>query len=288
MTVLRDELLEKYRRYAKAFDKIDHYNDEFVRVENEYKERSVEEKKILEDPRQAEGVAFVVAILAVIVSQVIFWIAFKDVRGSGWELRFAVVLCIDVAIFALANIIARLIDLKCYRAAKIQESQKFHKDVLLPIQQRLDELNEEYMKAQGAPEIQEYEKDIPSAYQYREALDFFIKTLETRRADTEKEVFNLYEEHLHQQKLERIEEQKLKEYQDSLVKCPKCGSTKCHIITETKSSGTLFNIGDACCGTIFLGPIGLLCGLCGATHEVTSDTFWVCSDCGKKFKKGGE
>lgn len=63
------------------------------------------------------------------------------------------------------------------------------------------------------------------------------------------------------------------------MKCPKCGSENIQFATRT--SGSLFSASDSCCGFLLLGPLGLLCGLCGA--DVSTDEFWVCRDCGKKF-----
>lgn len=63
------------------------------------------------------------------------------------------------------------------------------------------------------------------------------------------------------------------------MKCPKCGSENIQFATRT--SGSPFSAFDSCCGFLLLGPLGLLCGLCGS--DVSTDEFWVCRDCGKKF-----
>ena len=63
------------------------------------------------------------------------------------------------------------------------------------------------------------------------------------------------------------------------MKCPKCNSERIQFGTNTK--GSSFSDGDACCGLILMGPIGLLCGFCG--NETTTEEFWICQDCGNKF-----
>lgn len=63
------------------------------------------------------------------------------------------------------------------------------------------------------------------------------------------------------------------------MKCPKCGSENIQFATRT--SGSLFSASDSCCGFLLLGPLGLLCGLCGS--DVSTDEFWICRNCGKKF-----
>lgn len=65
----------------------------------------------------------------------------------------------------------------------------------------------------------------------------------------------------------------------SRMKCPRCGSEDIQFATRT--SGSLFSASDSCCGFLLLGPLGLLCGLCGS--DVSTDEFWVCRNCGKKF-----
>ena len=62
------------------------------------------------------------------------------------------------------------------------------------------------------------------------------------------------------------------------MKCPKCGNENCQITTETSSSG------KGCCGALLLGPIGILCGACGKGKTIQSTSYWVCPNCGKKFK----
>lgn len=56
---------------------------------------------------------------------------------------------------------------------------------------------------------------------------------------------------------------------DFQVKCPKCGSAS---ITTVKKG---YNAGDACCGAILVGPLGLLCGATDA-NKLSN----VCQKCG--------
>lgn len=63
------------------------------------------------------------------------------------------------------------------------------------------------------------------------------------------------------------------------MKCPKCGSDKIQFGTNTSGGG--FSVGDACCGYICVGPLGLLCGACGSGTE--TEEFWICQNCGRKF-----
>lgn len=68
------------------------------------------------------------------------------------------------------------------------------------------------------------------------------------------------------------------------MKCPKCESENCQIINEVQTSGKDYSAGKGCIGTILLGPIGLLCGACGKGKTTTNTNYWVCNNCGNKWK----
>ncbi len=63
------------------------------------------------------------------------------------------------------------------------------------------------------------------------------------------------------------------------MKCPKCGSEHIQFVSNTSSKG--FSAGNACCGSVMLGPLGLLCGACGAGTK--KEEYWICRGCGNKF-----
>lgn len=68
------------------------------------------------------------------------------------------------------------------------------------------------------------------------------------------------------------------------MNCPKCGNANLQATTETSSTGKDFSAGKGCCGAILLGPIGILCGACGKGKKINSTTYWLCPNCGNKFK----
>ncbi len=66
--------------------------------------------------------------------------------------------------------------------------------------------------------------------------------------------------------------------------CPKCNSNNCSIINEVNTKGKDFSASKGCCGWLLFGPLGILCGLCGQNKQTINTNFWVCSDCGNKWK----
>lgn len=163
------------------------------------------------------------------------------------------------------------------------EAARIHNNELIPAYMEYEESIKRLQEMAESTNIEKIESEIPEDYRTQDALIFFIKVMETGRADTEKEVYNLYEEELHRRRLEKIEEEKLERLEASFTHCPKCGGTNCRMMMETKTESTPFGFGRACCGWIFLGPLGLLCGLCGMGTSTETKNYWVCNDCGKKF-----
>ena len=67
------------------------------------------------------------------------------------------------------------------------------------------------------------------------------------------------------------------------MKCPNCGSENCQFITYSQTNTKFLNSKNACCGSICMGPIGLLFGLIGSGSTTTTHEYWICHDCGLKF-----
>ena len=67
------------------------------------------------------------------------------------------------------------------------------------------------------------------------------------------------------------------------MKCPNCSSENTQVHYEVEKQG--FSGGKGCCGWLILGPIGLLCGLCGKDNVKSEEKYWVCNNCGCKFNE---
>jgi hypothetical protein len=61
----------------------------------------------------------------------------------------------------------------------------------------------------------------------------------------------------------------------------KCGgnNAKSEHLQNIKDSNSA---GDACCGYLLFGPIGLLCGFGKVSSE--NKMYWICQDCGYKWQ----
>lgn len=69
--------------------------------------------------------------------------------------------------------------------------------------------------------------------------------------------------------------------------CPRCGARNSHPMTHTTTHTQAggYSCCAGACGGILLGPLGLLLGLCGRSASTTSttQTRWVCMNCGAEF-----
>lgn len=68
------------------------------------------------------------------------------------------------------------------------------------------------------------------------------------------------------------------------MQCPKCGNTNLQIITEIETKGKDFSVTKGCCGAVLFGWIGILCGACGKGKRTYSTSYWICPNCGYRFK----
>lgn len=69
------------------------------------------------------------------------------------------------------------------------------------------------------------------------------------------------------------------------MKCPNCGSENCQYVATTETHGKSFSVSNACCGSILLGPIGVLCGACGTGVQSKTHEYWICNTCGRRFNQ---
>jgi hypothetical protein len=276
----REELLEKYRYVREENIHIADLKRQIVDAETKYLD--IETKEFDELDRYSGGTLAKCAIPMILTAlSAIFTVGcLLDSDLRSMTIFMAGMTMFFYGIFGLIGVISFA---KHDRDNDAIESARIHNEEVIPAywayEEKIDQLNQ----ALQVSELTVYENTIPEKYRTEDAINFFVNALETQRADTEKELFNLYEEDLHRRKLEQIEQEKLQKLDASLVHCPKCGGTHCRMITKTKTDSTPFGFGDACCGWILFGPIGILCGLCGASSSTETKTYWVCDDCGKKF-----
>ena len=78
-----------------------------------------------------------------------------------------------------------------------QQADQYHLDNVIPAQEEIYDCQELLDTYWDSEEIKLMEMVVPDKYQSVDAINFFVNLLVTKRADTEKELFNLYEEEIH-------------------------------------------------------------------------------------------
>lgn len=98
---------------------------------------------------------------------------------------------------AIAWVIAWVIHNNNNNEAWNQQADQYHLDNVIPAQEELYDCQELLDTYWNSEEIKLMEIVVPDKYQSVDAINFFVNLLVTKRADTEKELFNLYEEEIH-------------------------------------------------------------------------------------------
>ena len=200
-------------------------------------------------------------------------------------MRIFILFLLAVAVFfyGIATLIMKISFAKHDRDKNMIEAARIHNEELIPAYRKYEQSISQLNDVLTTSQIGVLESRIPERYRTEEAVAFFVDALETRRADTEKELFNVYEEHLHRRKMEQIETERLQKLDASLVHCPKCGGTRCRMVESEKTKKSI-GWSEACCGFVLFGPLAMIpCALCGSSSSTERKIYWICDDCGKKF-----
>lgn len=276
----KKELLEKYRYVLEINSQLADLKEQ---SETKQKEYETLVKKVAECKEKWGAGTFIKCILPALLFIFVGIVTVTSIFDREMWVLIPAEILIMVFLCGLFSLIGTLSFARHDRDKNEIEAARIHNNELIPAYMEYEESIRRLQEVAESTDIEKIESEIPEDYRTQDAMRFFVKAMETGRADTEKEVYNLYEEELHRRRLEKIEEEKLERIEASLTHCPKCGSTNCQMMMRTKTESTPFGFGDACCGWVFLGPIGILCGFCGMGTKTETENYWVCNDCGKKF-----
>ena len=199
-----DQLIDQYKAIKLKLDVIlSHQNaleDYNKRIEDVYEM----EKKISkgETPGWVYGGAFICFVIGFI-------------RGDGF---FGKILCA----FLAGGMAYGFLDYCIYKCCIFpfikdklkKKAEEYREKNLAEIQQMIDKTKAYLDECWASKEMELYEIAIPPQYQSYEAIECFISFLTSRRADTEKELFNMYEEEKHRREMEAMQQQQLQYSKD--------------------------------------------------------------------------
>lgn len=165
---------------------------------------------------------------------------FSDFDNPIYDLNITLRICI-VSLFGFVFCIVYLL-YQNSRAKK--EAAKFMTDWETTGKQKLNDLNAQLqdLRAYQQELAQEQAAStlslLPPKYTYLEAIDFFIDVIVNLRADSMKEAVNLYEEHLHRQRMEDAQN-KLAEQQDKMLQLQRENQAILNSISQSTQSADL-------------------------------------------------
>lgn len=278
----KEKLLDNLRELKDSYENIERLKGSLDMYESDFNSSVKEYEEIKEALGTGTFLKAGFFYLLCILSIVLFVSNFFDFEQWLFSLFL---FCLVVLFGSLAILIQTYSYAKHDREQNLIKANNFWNETCVSLQLKMDDCRGELNKAIGDYEKKQSYKEIPEKYRNADAYEFFISVLSNRRADTEKEMYNLYEEELYRRKTLEIEEKKLEEIKHIGVRCPNCNSGNCHMVYESATDSTPFSFGNACCGHILLGPIGLLCGFCGMGTSVKTTTYYKCDSCGTKFNK---
>lgn len=280
----QNELLEKYTYVLEENARIKKLKQTVLDKQTEY-QTALQAKENVSDWGILAGLTMVLLLLLLAGSGLLIVsliVSFFRTRELSNLLGAFTMLSIFIIIVGLICILFAVFSAK-YRDREEIKKVRIHNGQVVPAYKSFKESQKNLEEYMLTTKLQSVESQIPEDYRTEEAIHFFVQALRNRRADSDKELYNLFEEEKHRRKMEELTEKKLQQLEESLVHCPQCGSRNCSMVIDSKTKTTSFGMGDACCGYILLGPIGLLCGACGRNSTTKTKTYWLCGNCGKKF-----
>lgn len=110
-----------------------------------------------------------------------------------------------VPFFVIVNPLLGLIT----RGKKVAKAEAWYKEKIVPIDAQETELISVFERYCNTDAVTEARNIVPEEYFDSESVQFFLKMLNERRADTFKEAINLYEEYLHREDMKNMQMQQL-------------------------------------------------------------------------------
>ena len=163
-------------------------------VYDEIEDRMYEEYRKEEDIRkEKQKIKSIIGVVITIITGMIFFFNdFNPVLG-----------CIVPFIWLAVIIVLR------YQEKNGRVNEEYYNRKILPIveeSKQQEKVIEDFMKSE---EMRNLSDIIPQKYLNLKAVLFLLEVLQTGRADSAKEAYNLYEEELHREKMQEMQEEQL-------------------------------------------------------------------------------
>lgn len=214
----REELLDSYKRIKNKIQEIFTAQDEFQKICNQLVAVQKKEEEIRDDVPVGK-MGCVAQILGIITGLFMFGKFYNYMNNYEYWPTFHNLfgLLLDTLYFLFGAFLGYTVVFNIHRAmfkSKTEhisgaKADEYHLEFVAPLEKHVGYQKQVIDKLWSSDEIIMYENVIPNDYRTMDALNFFIQSLEKRRADTEKELFNLYEDYLSKQQMIELQNQQL-------------------------------------------------------------------------------
>ena len=175
-------VLEKLAKKQEVYDEIER------RLYEEYgKEESIRNEK------QKMKTRICAVIMLIVIAVCFFTGIIKSVYGS----------IIPLILVMVAMIVAR------YKGKNGRINEEYYNQKILPIKKELNQQEKVILAFMNSDEMKNLSDVIPQKYLNLKAVLFLLEVLQKGRADSAKEAYNLYEEELHREKIQEMQEEQL-------------------------------------------------------------------------------
>ncbi len=193
-----NDLINVYSIIKKTLNEIIELQNLLAKQNNDYENAIKKEEKI----RNGDGGTFrylVAIILFIIITIVDYWVFALLIAFIGFKI---------VGFFSKVK----------HDDEFNLEADKYHEETVIRIMKEIEDTQTQLDECWESDEIKLYELTVPEKYQSMDAIEFFLELLNTKRADSEKDLFNLYEEELHRRKTLELQQQQIEYSQNIMAK----------------------------------------------------------------------
>lgn len=191
------ELKDIYRSFLDVLN-------QYIAKMDEYEEKTLEYNALVDQENEIRGKIPGIIWVCVVIGGVIGTVGLIIVGTI-------IGLLIGYAIGCLLAVITKT-DHKFEKLA-----DEFHKTTVGPAEHTLNNLEREMQQLLHSDEMKELNERVPEDYRNIGALEFFVRMLSNRQADTEKECFNLYMEYMQRENMINLQNQQVSLSQDALA-----------------------------------------------------------------------
>lgn len=202
----REKELEELNESLKIIRKTEEFVVRQEKIENQKQCLLNKKEEMIKELTAFSGVLMLITL----IGSIIYLISIG--KGFGGVVLGTVI--IMIAIGAIDVLIIEPFALLVVREKRTIVAEAFYRENVAPIEEAENRLLEELQRYTESEEFEFAKIVIPEDYFDSESVSFMIKMFNDRRADSVKEAINLYEDYLHKERMENMQNQQLQQTEE--------------------------------------------------------------------------